>query len=547
MEDSKTVTPATSDGLKQESVRSTSLPDSLTTITPHLPGKISTRQFIGMAFGSSIGAGLLVASGIALQRGGPGSLVLAFMLLGPFVWHTMCALAELSASFPARGSFYEYAFRFISQSWGFAMGWNYVLNWCLIMPFELTVIMILIEYWYPEAHGARVLLAVAVGLIAALCTIQYFGPKIYAEVEHACGYIKVSVLTAFMVTAFVKTGQAGDHGFDNYLNGAAFLNGFPGFLAVLVSTGLAYGGVESLGLAVKESAQPRRVLALSTWIVAVRIFFLYVMAPFCLGLILNPVQLRMDEFQGRELISPFVAAVRVNNIPYMDSIINGILVLCVFSMANAATFAGSRALAAMGDEGLGAAYCARLSGRRQIPLRALGVIAVFSCLVFITAAPNGHSIFGWLMSLASVANYFIWITINWCLIRVRHAMRQQGRNVQELQWRAPCGEWGSCAAIIAFIAVMICQIVSAILPPVLQSENGKSRCGLAFQGLLGFIIFGSFYLGHQIYVTYQGGRSWRERFLIPLDQITLPELDDVVSSAGSGEVGERREQPVENP
>lgn len=149
------------------------------------------------------------------------------------------------------------------------------------------------------------------------------------------------------------------------------------------------------------------MLALSTWIVAVRIFWLYVVAPFSLGLIVMPEQLLQPAFQGRELVSPFVAAVRVNGIPYMDQVLNAIFVVCVFSMANAATFAGSRALSAICKEGHGPEKLGQLYGSRQIPLLPLLVLAVFSCLVFITAIPSGHSIFGWLMSLASVANYFI--------------------------------------------------------------------------------------------------------------------------------------------
>lgn len=319
---------------------------------------------------------------------------------------------------------------------------------------------------------------------------------------------------------------------------------------MFVSAGLAYGGVESLGLVTRECQHPRRVLALSTWIVAVRIFFLYVVAPFCLGLILKPSQLLLDEFKGPHLVSPFVAAVKVNNIPYMDHVINGILVVCVFSMANAATFAASRSLAAICGKGLGPAIFSKLTGRRQIPLSALAVVFVFSLLVFFTAVPKGSLIFDWLISLASVANYFTvsifpppchsksagklilgqWITINWAHIRVRHAMRQQGRDIKELQWRAPLSEWGSYLSIIAFITVMICQIVSYILPPVLGGEAGESRVGLVFQGLLGFIIFGLLFLGHLIYVARQGGGSWSERFLIPLRDISLPELDAARSS-----------------
>lgn len=220
-EDVTKVTTASSGGQHQDVAQAASSPEPQ---AANGLSRISTRQFVGMAIGSSIGAGLLVAAGMALERGGPASLVLAFVLLGPFVWHTMCALAELAASFPAGGSFYDYAFRFISSSWGFAMGWDYVLNWLLMMPFEITVIMILIEYWHPEPNGARVLLAAAVGIIFILGTIQYFGAKIYAEVEHACGYIKAAVLTAFMITAWVKAGQAGSKGFDNYLQ-----YGFPSF------------------------------------------------------------------------------------------------------------------------------------------------------------------------------------------------------------------------------------------------------------------------------------------------------------------------------
>lgn len=197
-------------------------------------------------------------------------------------------------------------------------------------------------------------------------------------------------------------------------SGAAFLNGFRGFLGVFVSTGLAYGGVESLGLVTRECKHPRKVLALGSWIVAVRIFFLYVVAPFCLGLILKPSQLLLDEFKGPQLVSPFVAAVKVNNIPYMDHAINAILVLCVFSMANAATFAASRSLAAICGKGLGPIIFSKLTGRRQIPLSALAVVFIFSLLVFFTAIPKGSLIFHWLISLASVANYFTVSTFVGC-------------------------------------------------------------------------------------------------------------------------------------
>lgn len=118
-------------------------------------------------------------------------------------------------------------------------------------------------------------------------------------------------------------------------------------------------------------------------------------------------------------------------------------------------------------------------------------------------------------------------------------MRLQGHNIKDLQWRAPASEWGSYLSIIAFMIAMTCQIVSCVLPPVLQSEAGESRIGLALRGLLGFFIFGLLFIGHVIYVARKGRSSWRETFLIPLGTITLPELegaslsDEAVKNIGS--------------
>lgn len=61
-----------------------------------LERKISIRQMVFMAMGSSIGAGLLVSSGAALKSGGPASLVLTFALVGAGVGCTMGCLGELA-------------------------------------------------------------------------------------------------------------------------------------------------------------------------------------------------------------------------------------------------------------------------------------------------------------------------------------------------------------------------------------------------------------------------------------------------------------------
>lgn len=181
-----------------------------------LKEQISTRQFIFMALGGSIGAGLFIASAKGLQQGGPAGLFFAFALVGLAVWLTMCALGELSASFPVQGSFYDFSVRFISPSWGFAMGWNYNVNFMLIVPFEATVVIIIQRYWGGAVPGLALVPVFILGLFA----VHVFGAKAYAEVERALGIAKIVILMIFTITGVVIAGggtsEADGRGFENW-------------------------------------------------------------------------------------------------------------------------------------------------------------------------------------------------------------------------------------------------------------------------------------------------------------------------------------------
>lgn len=45
---------------------------------------------------------------------------------GTMLLFTVQALGELTVLYPVNGAFFTYSCRFISESWGFAMGWDYV-------------------------------------------------------------------------------------------------------------------------------------------------------------------------------------------------------------------------------------------------------------------------------------------------------------------------------------------------------------------------------------------------------------------------------------
>ena len=71
----------------------------------------------------SVGTGLFVASGKALESGGPASLLICYSLIGMMLYCTVHALGEMAVLFPVAGSFSAYSTRFLDPAWGFAMGW----------------------------------------------------------------------------------------------------------------------------------------------------------------------------------------------------------------------------------------------------------------------------------------------------------------------------------------------------------------------------------------------------------------------------------------
>lgn len=113
------------------------------------------RHLHMIAIGGSIGAGFFVGSGTALNNGGPASVLIDFCIIGVMIFNVVQALGELAVMYPVSGGFYTFSTRFIDPSWGFAMGWNYVMQWAVVLPLELTVCGVTIQYWNDQVSVGK--------------------------------------------------------------------------------------------------------------------------------------------------------------------------------------------------------------------------------------------------------------------------------------------------------------------------------------------------------------------------------------------------------
>ncbi|GMG55959.1 unnamed protein product [Ambrosiozyma monospora] len=201
-------------------------------------------QMIGL--GGSIGAGVFIDSGACLKIGGPGSMLLSWLLTALMLFFTIQALCEMAVTFPVSGSFMQFNTRFISPAWGFAMAWNYTLSWLIIVPLETIGLAITIEWWNPGFNRA---ISVTI-FLAVLCIISAFGVRGYGESEFILCFLKVISLAGFIILAIVLNSGGGPDVGKGYIGGlywhnpGAFNNGFKGFCTILPSAVFAFSGVE---------------------------------------------------------------------------------------------------------------------------------------------------------------------------------------------------------------------------------------------------------------------------------------------------------------
>ena len=104
------------------------------------------------------------------------------------------ALGELAVMYPVSGGFYTYSTRFIDPSWGFAMGWNYVFQWAIVLPLELTVAAMTVEYWQA---GVNIGVWITIFWVFIIL-INLWGTLGYAEEEFWVSILKLSTIIVFL-------------------------------------------------------------------------------------------------------------------------------------------------------------------------------------------------------------------------------------------------------------------------------------------------------------------------------------------------------------
>ncbi|POR37109.1 Amino-acid permease inda1 [Tolypocladium paradoxum] len=492
---------------------------------------MKTRHLHMIAIGGSIGAGFFVGSGSALSKGGAGTLFVDFLIIGIMMFNvgklnrrgsgagnvllvspftsqarpltssrrSVYALGELAVMFPVSGGFYTYSARFIDPSWGFAMGWNYVFQWAAVLPLELTVCGLTIQYWNVDI-SVGVWIAVFLG---AIIIINVFGALGYAEEEFWASIFKLIATVIFMIICLVLVCGGGPAGgrYDEYWGArywydpGAFKNGFKGFCSVFVTAAFSFSGTELVGLGAAESENPAKSLPGAIKQVFWRITVFYILGLFFVGLLIDPNDpaLLSESAYADVKASPFVLVGKYAGLKGFDHFMNLVILVSVLSIGVSGVYGGSRTLTALAQQGYAPKIFTYIdkSGR---PLPSVIIIIAFGLLGFVNLNAQGPVVFDWLLALSGLAALFTWGSICLAHIRFRKAWKYQGHTLDEIPFKAAFGVYGSWFGLILCVLVLIAQFYTAIAAPPGQPGLGTAenffKQYLAFPVVIAFWIFG---------------------------------------------------------
>ncbi|MCG7423280.1 amino acid permease [Micrococcus sp. ACRRV] len=451
-----------------------------------------------IAMGGAIGTGLFVASGNSIATAGPGGALLAYVVIGFMVFLLMQSLGEMATYLPVSGAFEEYATRFVSPSFGFAIGWNYWYNWAITVAAELVAAALVMRYWFPGVPSW----AWSALFLALLFGLNALSTRAYGESEFWFSLIKVVTVVVFLVLGVLMiVGVLGDAavGTDNWTTGEApFVGGAPGILAIFLVAGFSFQGTELVGVAAGEAEDPERTVPKAIRTVFWRILLFYVGAITVIGFLIPYTSPNLLGSDIEDIaISPFTLVFENAGVLAAAAVMNAVILTAILSAGNSGLYASTRMLWALADSGKAPRFLAKVN-RRGVPMNALVVTTAVGALCFLTSFIGDGAAYVWLVSASGLAGFIVWMGIAWSHYRFRKAYVAQGNDITDLPYRAALFPLGPIVALLLCTVVILGQNYEAFL-------NGVDLVAVA-SAYIGLPLFLALWIGHKLVTGSKGAR-----------------------------------------
>ncbi|KAI0163941.1 amino acid permease/ SLC12A domain-containing protein [Xylariaceae sp. FL1272] len=471
----------------------------------HLQRKLKSRQLQLIAIGGSVGTGLFVTIGHGLYKGGPAGMVLAWTIYAIMLALINNCTAEMTVFMPVSGAFVRMSAKWVDEAMGFFAGWNFFLYEAILIPFEITAIPLVLQYWRDDIPAV----AVVAVTVALYFTINAFAVNVYGEAECYLSLGKIVLIgIVFFFTLITMSGGNPQHdayGFRYWNQPGAFaeynstgtLGQFEGFLGALWSASFTQNGPEYVAMIAGESLNPRRQLKNAFKATYWRLFVFFVISAITVGIVIpynDPSLIAYVTGQttegGSAAASPYIIAMNNMGITVLPDIVCALLVTSIFSAGNAYTYYASRSLYSLAIEGHAPRFL-RTVTKNGVPMYCLFVASAFSLLSFLAVSQGASVGIDWLVSLVTAGQVINYIIICIVYLRFYYACKAQNldrRSLPYYGWAQPyCGYVG----LVFFTLVVTVYGYTVFLP-------GNFDVGTFFTYYLFVLLAPIFYFGWKL-------------------------------------------------
>jgi APA family basic amino acid/polyamine antiporter len=149
---------------------------------------------VGIGVGAIVGGGIFVVSGIGAEVAGP-ALLIALLLAGAAATANALSSAQLAATYPMAGGTYEYGYRVLSPTAGYAAGWMFLASKTAAAGTVALGLSAYLDAFLPGVPPR----AVAVGAVFGFTVLNYFGVRRSSRLNLAIVAVSLSALATFIV------------------------------------------------------------------------------------------------------------------------------------------------------------------------------------------------------------------------------------------------------------------------------------------------------------------------------------------------------------
>lgn len=429
-----------------------------------LERKLKSRHVQFLALSGAIGTGLFVGSGQVLSLAGPLSAFISYAVTGFNLYCVINCLGEMAAWLPIPGAVPIFAARYVDPALGFTLGWNYWYQFAIGVPIEVTVCVVILDYW---DHGVPQAALITIFFLA-MVLVNCLPVRIYGEAEFVFGAIKLTTIIGLILLMFIitvggsPTGEAIGFRYWNhpgpmnvYLKEGA-LGRFLAFWKVFIQATFSYGGSEMVVVASGETENPRRNIPKAVRRVFWRITIFYVLALFLVGLCVSsedPDLLNaISSSSPGAAQSPFVIAIQNAGIKTLPSIINGVILSSAWSAGNSFFYASTRVL-----------YSAALDGKAPailkwerfgVPYGCVAATTALSCLVYLNVSNRAAEVFFWISNISAVSTLIVWASVAYTYLRFYYGLKHHGIDRDTLPYKSPLQPF------LAYFAIVFCLVIA---------------------------------------------------------------------------------------